>query len=82
MIEKFFLIHLKIHWTLIKKNILSSLEIFKKEKNVKSNRIKVVTDNSTVFLLGIVNRGQAEIATKIARETSGVQKVVTLWEIK
>ena len=42
----------------------------------------MVTDNSTVFLLGIVNSEQAEIATKIARETSGVQKVVTLWEIK
>ena len=67
--------------TKVRTRILTTA-IFKKEKNVKSNRIKVVTDNSTVFLLGIVNRGQAEIATKIARETSGVQKVVTLWEIK
>ncbi len=67
--------------TKVRTRILATA-IFKKEKNVKSNRIKVVTDNSTVFLLGIVNRGQAEVATKIARETSGVQKVVTLWEIK
>ncbi|OUU75466.1 MAG: hypothetical protein CBC29_03990 [Methylococcaceae bacterium TMED69] len=67
--------------TKVRTRILATA-IFKKEKNVKSNRIKVVTDNSTVFLLGIVNNGQADIATKIARETSGVQKVVTLWEIK
>ena len=67
--------------TKVRTRILATA-IFKKEKNVKSNRIKVVTDNSTVFLLGIVDSGQAEIATNIARETSGVQKVVTLWEIK
>ncbi len=67
--------------TKVKTRILAT-SIFKKEKNVKANRIKVVTDNSTVFLLGVVNRDQAKVATSIARETSGVQKVVTLWELK
>ena len=51
--------------TKVRTRILATA-IFKKEKNVKSNRIKVVTDNSTVFLLGIVNGEQAEIATKTA----------------
>ena len=67
--------------TKVKTRILATA-IFKKEKNIKATRIKVVTDNSTVFLLGIVTNEQARVATKIARETNGVQKVVTLWEIQ
>ena len=67
--------------TKVKTRILATA-IFKKEKNIKATRIKVVTDNSIVFLLGIVTNEQAQVATKIARETNGVQKVVTLWELQ
>ena len=42
--------------------------------------VKVVTENSTVFLLGLVKKQEAADATEIARTTSGVQKVVRLFE--
>jgi osmotically-inducible protein OsmY len=42
--------------------------------------VKVVTENGVVYLLGIVNRAEGESATDIARTTSGVQKVVRLFE--
>lgn len=42
--------------------------------------VKVVTEASTVYLLGIVTRKEAEDATEIARTTSGVTKVVRLFE--
>jgi osmotically-inducible protein OsmY len=42
--------------------------------------IKVITENSTVYLMGLVKRTEADAATDIARTTSGVQKVVRLFE--
>ena len=42
--------------------------------------IKTVTEKGVVYLLGIVSRDEAELATTIARETGGVQKVVKLFE--
>ena len=45
-----------------------------------SGSIKVVTENSVVYLMGVVTRAEADQATEIARTTSGVQKVVRLFE--
>lgn len=42
--------------------------------------VKVVTEASVVYLLGIVTRKEAEDATEIARTTTGVTKVVRLFE--
>ena len=42
--------------------------------------IKIVTEKGVVYLMGIVNHQEAEIATNIARETGGVQKVVKLFQ--
>jgi osmotically-inducible protein OsmY len=42
--------------------------------------VKVVTENSVVYLLGLVKRQEASDATEIARHTSGVQKVVRVFE--
>jgi osmotically-inducible protein OsmY len=42
--------------------------------------VKVVTESSVVYLLGMVTRKEADEATEIARTTSGVQKVVRLFE--
>jgi osmotically-inducible protein OsmY len=42
--------------------------------------VKVVTENSTVYLLGIVTEAEAKSATEIARTTGGVRKVVRLFE--
>ncbi len=41
--------------------------------------IKVITENGTVYLIGIVPPEQAEIAVKIASATSGVQSVVKVF---
>jgi osmotically-inducible protein OsmY len=42
--------------------------------------VKVVTENSTVYLLGIVTEQEAKLATDIARTTGGVRKVVRLFD--
>ena len=50
------------------------------EKNFDATRIKVVTENGVVYLMGLVQRATGAIATQIASETGGVQRVVTLYE--
>ncbi|MCB1957029.1 MAG: BON domain-containing protein [Rhodocyclaceae bacterium] len=45
-----------------------------------ANHVKVVTEAGTVFLMGLVTRGEADNATEIARTTSGVRKVVRVFE--
>ena len=42
--------------------------------------VKVVTENSVVYLMGLVRKQEANDATEIARTTSGVQKVVRVFE--
>ena len=42
--------------------------------------IKVITENKRVFLLGYVAPEQATIAANIARNVSGVEHVITLFE--
>jgi osmotically-inducible protein OsmY len=47
---------------------------------VSANLVKVVTESSVVYLLGLVTRKEAETAVEIARTTGGVQKVVRVFE--
>ncbi len=49
-------------------------------KELQSGSIKVVTENGVVYLMGNVSREQAENAVDIAREVSGVQKVIKIFE--
>lgn len=49
-------------------------------KKLKSGQFKVVTENGTVFLMGIVSRSQANQAVNIARKVQGVEKVVKIFE--
>ncbi|RDI44760.1 BON domain-containing protein [Aquicella lusitana] len=51
-------------------------------EDLKSSSIKVVTENGVVYLMGIVNRQQADIAVDIARQVSGVQKVVKIFQYR
>jgi len=48
---------------------------------VASNHIKPVTENGVLFLMGIVNEGEAVAAVNLARTTAGVRKVVNLLEV-
>ncbi len=50
------------------------------DKELMSMRIKVVTENGVVFLLGLVTSDQAEKAVTITRNSTGVQKVVKMFE--
>jgi osmotically-inducible protein OsmY len=44
------------------------------------NHVKVVTERGTVYLLGIVRPEEGNAAAEIARTTSGVQRVVKVFE--
>jgi len=46
-----------------------------------ANKVKVVTEWGTVFLLGLVTQSEADAAVEIARTTGGVLKVVRLFEV-
>lgn len=50
-------------------------------KDISFNVFKVVTERSTVYLLGIVTPREANRATEIARGVGGVEKVVRVFEI-
>jgi osmotically-inducible protein OsmY len=49
-------------------------------KGFDSTRVKVVTEGGVVYLMGLVTRKEADIATDIARQTDGVQRVVKIFE--
>jgi osmotically-inducible protein OsmY len=50
-------------------------------KDLYSNAFKVVTERGTTYLMGLVTQREATRATEIARGTSGVLKVVRVFEI-
>lgn len=50
------------------------------DKNLDITRVKVVTENGEVFLLGLIERSQADLAVDIARNTAGVRKVIKVFE--
>ncbi len=50
-------------------------------KDLNASAFKVVTERGVVYLLGRVTPREADRATDIARRTSGVQKVVRLFEL-
>jgi len=53
---------------------------FVTENQFPANYVKIVTENSVVYLLGIVNKTEADAAVEIARNTDGVDKVVKVFE--
>ena len=48
--------------------------------DIDPNLIKVVTENGTVYLMGILPPEQADIAVDLARTTEGVQNVVKVFQ--
>jgi osmotically-inducible protein OsmY len=47
---------------------------------LRSDRIKVVTENGVVYLMGLVSQDQAELATNTARRVDGVREVVKVFQ--
>ncbi|MCG4451942.1 BON domain-containing protein [Pseudomonas sp. MMS21-TM103] len=50
------------------------------DATVPGSRIKVITENGIVYLLGLVSRQEASRATSLVQGTSGVQKIVKLFQ--
>lgn len=53
---------------------------FLAERKFQINHVKIVTENEVVYLLGLVTRQEADSAAQIASSTSGVKKVVKVFE--
>jgi len=53
---------------------------FLAERKFQINHVKIVTENGVVYLLGVVTRQEADNAAQIASSTSGVKKVVKVFE--
>ncbi len=53
---------------------------FMGDKRFEADHVKVITENGTVFLMGLVKRAEADAATEIASTTGGVRRVVRLFE--
>jgi osmotically-inducible protein OsmY len=50
-------------------------------KDLFANAFKVVTERGTTYLMGRVTQREADRATELTRGTSGVQKVIRIFEI-
>lgn len=49
------------------------------KKGLESGSIRVVTEDSVVYMLGIVTLEQADLAVEVARKVNGVKKVVKVF---
>jgi len=49
-------------------------------QDVPGSRIKVITENGIVYLLGLVTRQEGNRATSVVQSVSGVQRIVKLFE--
>lgn len=47
---------------------------------VSANHVKVTTENNVVFLMGVLTKEEGDAAAEIARTTSGVARVVKVFE--
>tara|TARA_Y100001963_G_scaffold157351_1_gene253382 strand:- start:1353 stop:1925 length:573 start_codon:yes stop_codon:yes gene_type:complete len=52
------------------------------DEAIDAAKIKVVTENSEVFLMGLVDRAMARQAVEVARNTNGVERVIDAFEIR
>jgi osmotically-inducible protein OsmY len=53
---------------------------FVSEHRFQANHVKVITENSVVYLMGLVKKTEGDDAADIASTTGGVQKVVKVFE--
>ena len=50
------------------------------ESDVPSSRVKVIVENGAVYLMGLVSQSEGDSAANLARNVSGVTKVVKVFE--
>lgn len=66
--------------SLITAKVKTSLFSVKGYESFDPTRVKVVTENGTVFLMGILSRAEGEATARAASKVGGVQRVVKLFE--
>ncbi len=49
-------------------------------EDTEASRIKVVTENEVVYLMGLLTRAEADASVKVTRDVQGVQKIVKVFE--
>lgn len=50
------------------------------QSGLESGSIRIITENATVYLMGIATHEQADLAVNVARQVPGVQKVVKIFQ--
>lgn len=50
------------------------------DKRIDSTRVKIVTENGVVYLMGIATPQTADLAVEIVKQSHGVQKIVKVFE--
>ncbi len=50
------------------------------DKSIEGLRVKVVTENGIVYMMGVVTQREADQAVAIVREVPGVQRIVKVFE--
>ncbi|WP_346798857.1 BON domain-containing protein [Halomonas sp. Bachu 37] len=58
-------------------NVISSLAT---NDRVDSSKLKVTTENATVYLMGIVTRAEAERIVQAASSVAGIQRIVKVFD--
>ena len=66
--------------SLITAKVKTKLFTIKEHDNFDPTRVKVVTENGIVYLMGILTHSEADTVTNAARQVGGVQKIVKLFE--
>lgn len=50
------------------------------DEKIPGRRVKVITENGTVYLMGLVTQKEGELAAEAARTVGGIKRVVKLFE--
>ena len=66
--------------TLITGKVKTSLFRIRELEGFDPTRVKVVTENGTVYLMGLLTRREGDAVAEQARSVGGVQRVVKLFE--
>ncbi len=67
--------------TVITTRVKSALSNIKNLPGFDATRVKVVTENKVVYLMGLVHENEANVATEVARRETGVKQVVKIFEL-
>jgi osmotically-inducible protein OsmY len=66
--------------SLITAKVKTALFSIKELGEFDPTRVKVVTENGIVYLMGILTHAEADAVTDTARQVGGVQKIIKLFE--